>query len=108
MRTLIDSGSGSSWIAKDLLPKINYTKIGHRQLRVRTFRQEIEDRFKIVQIYFENYNTKYAIRCYVINNFLKHILVKGLKEYVRDNTTLNEKIISRIVDPTQFEKPINI
>ena len=41
--------------------------------------------------------------CYVINNFLKHILVKGLKEYVRDNTTLNEKIISRIVDPTQIE-----
>ena len=79
VRTLIDSGSGSSWIAKDLLPEINHTLIGHKKLRVRTFGRVVEDRFKIVQIYFENHNIKYAIRCYVINNFLKHILVKGLK-----------------------------
>ena len=103
MRTLIDSGSGSSWIAKDILPKINYTLIGHKQLRVRTFGQEIENRFKIVQIYFENHNTKYAVRCYVIENFLKHILVKGLKDYLRKNTQLSPQVISRVVDPTENE-----
>ena len=103
VRTLIDSGSGSSWIAKDLLPMINHKLIGHKQLRVRTFGQEVEDRFKIVQIYFENHNTKYTIRCYVINNFLQHILVKGVKDYLQNNTSLNEQIISRIVDTTQME-----
>ena len=103
MRTLIDSGSGSSWIAKDILPKINYTLIGHKQLRVRTFGQEIEKRFKIVQIYFENHNTKYAVKCYVIENFLKHILVKGLKEYLRKNTQLSPQVISRVVNPTENE-----
>ena len=103
MRTLIDSGSGSSWIAKDILPKINYKLIGHKQLRVRTFGQEIEKRFKIVQIYFENHNTKYAVKCYVIENFLKHILVKGLKDYLRKNTQLSPQVISRVIDPTENE-----
>ena len=103
VRTLIDSGSGSSWIAKDILPKINYTLLGHKQLRVRTFGQEVEDRFKVVQIYFENHNTKYAVNCYVINKFLKHILVKGLKDFLRKNSKLSEQIISRVVDPTDCE-----
>ena len=103
VRTLIDSGSGSSWIAKDILPKIKYTLLGHKQLRVRTFGQEVEDRFKIVQIYFENHNTKYAVNCYVINKFLKHILVKGLKDFLRKNSELSEQIISRIVDPSNCE-----
>ena len=100
---MIDSGSGSSWIAKDILPNINYTLIGHKQLRVRTFGQEIENRFKIVQIYFENHNTKYAVKCYVIENFLKHILVKGLKDYLRKNTQLSPQVVSRVVDPTKSE-----
>ena len=100
---MIDSGSGSSWIAKDILPNINYTLIGHKQLRVRTFGQEIENRFKIVQIYFENHNTKYAVKCYVIEIFLKHILVKGLKDYLRKNTQLSPQVISRVVDPTKSE-----
>ena len=103
VRTLIDSGFGSSWIAKDVLPKIKYKLIGHKQLRVRTFGQEIEKRFKIVQIYFENHNTKYAVRCYVIENFLKHILVKGLKDYLCKNTQLSPQVISRVVDPTESE-----
>ena len=103
VRTLIDSGSGSSWIAKDILPKITYTLLGHKKLRVRTFGQEVEDNFKIVQIYFENHNTKYAVNCYVINNFLKHILVKGLKDYLRKHCKLSEQVFSRIVDPTDCE-----
>ena len=86
-----------------VLPKIKYTLLGHKQLRVRTFGQEVEDRFKIVQIYFENHNTKYAVNCYVINKFLKHILVKGLKDFLRKNSKLNEQIISRVIDPTDCE-----
>ena len=101
VRTLIDSGSGSCWITKAILSKINYTVIGHKQLRVRTFGKEVVGRYKIVQIYFESAHTKYAVRCYVIENFLKHILVKGLKDYLRQNTELSEEVISRIVDPTE-------
>ena len=101
VRTLIDSGSGSSWIAKDILPKITYTLLGHKQLRVRTFGQVIEDRFKIVQIYFENNNTKYAVNCYVIKNFLKHILVSGIKNYLKENSSLGDQIISRVIDPSE-------
>ena len=101
VRTLIDSGSGSNWIVKDILPKINYTLIGHKQLRVRTFGKEVVGRYKIVQIYFEDPHVRYAVRCYVIEDFLKHILVKGLKDYLRKNTKLSKEVISRIVDPTE-------
>ena len=66
VRTLIDSGSGSNWIAKDILPKIQYTLIGHKQLRVRTFGKEVVGRYKIVQIYFKNTHNRYAVSCYVI------------------------------------------
>ena len=41
------------------------------------------------------------MRCYVIEDFLKHILVKGLKDYIRNNTQLSEEVIDRIVDPTE-------
>ena len=101
VRTLIDSGSGSNWIAKDILPKIQYTLIGHKQLRVRTFGKEVVGRYKIVQIYFENTHKKYAVRCYMIEDFLKHILVKGVKDYIRKNTNLSEDTINRIVEPTE-------
>ena len=101
VRTLIDSGSGSNWIAKDILPNINYTLIGHKHLRVRTFGKEVVGKYKIVQIYFEDNKVKYAVRCYVIEDFLKHILVKGLKDYIRNNTQLDEEVIDRIIDPTE-------
>merc|ERR1711895_223896 len=101
VRTLIDSGSGSNRIATDILPNINYTLIGHKHLRVRTFGKEVVGKYKIVQIYFEDNKVKYAVRCYVIEDFLKHILVKGLKEYIRNNTQLEEEVIDRIIDPTE-------
>ncbi|CAL4228706.1 unnamed protein product [Meganyctiphanes norvegica] len=101
VRTLIDGGSGSCWITKAILSKINYTLIGHKQLRVRTFGKEVVGRYKIVQIYFESAHAKYAVRCYVIENFLKHILVKGLEDYLRQNTELSEEVIRRVVDPTK-------
>ena len=101
VRTMIDGGSGSCWIAEQLLSKIYHTVIGVKRLKVRTFANEVVNRFKIVQIYFKSEHVKYAVRCYVIEKFLKHIIVKGIKQYLKHNTKLSEEMISRVVDTTE-------
>ena len=37
VRTLLDPGSGTNWIVKDLLSKVSYTKVGSEVLEVVTF-----------------------------------------------------------------------
>ena len=37
VRTLLDPGSGTNWIVKDLLSKVSYTKVGTEVLEVVTF-----------------------------------------------------------------------
>ena len=52
VRTLMDPGSGTNWIAKDLLNKIEFTIVGSEVLEVVTFDNIVKQKFQLVEIYF--------------------------------------------------------
>merc|ERR1712215_29805 len=53
----------------------------------------------MVQVYFRT-GTLVPIECFVLDDFVEHIMVYGLKDYLREETQLSEETISKIVDPT--------
>ena len=53
VRTLLDSGSESNWIARDVLKFIKHTKLDSIRLKVRHFSGVTPKRFDLVQIYIK-------------------------------------------------------
>ena len=51
VRTLLDSGSESNWIAKEVLKYIRHIKLSAIRLRVRHFDGVTPKRFQLVQVY---------------------------------------------------------
>ena len=51
IRTLLDSGSMTNWIAKELLNKVKYTSKGHTLLEVFTMTGKMQKRFQLVEVY---------------------------------------------------------
>ena len=52
----------------------------------------------MVQVYFRTH-TLIPIECFVLDDFVEHIMVSGMKQYLRKETDLKENIIKQIVDP---------
>ena len=52
VRVLMDSGSMTNWLAKDLLDKLNHTVKGHTSLEVYTLTGSTIKKFKLVEIYY--------------------------------------------------------
>ena len=98
VRTLLDSGAGHSWIAKGILKYINYTKMPTQRLTIGTLSGSVKRKCMLVQVYFRTH-TLIPIKCFVPNDFVEHIMVHGVKKYLREQTTLQNEIIDRIVDP---------
>ena len=53
VRTLLDSGSESNWIARDILKFIKHTKIDTVRLKVRHFNGVHPSKFDLVQVWTE-------------------------------------------------------
>ena len=51
VRTLLDSGSSSSWISKDILEHLDFTSKGKISVKVFHFEGVKAKRFEVVQIY---------------------------------------------------------
>ena len=51
VRTLLDSGSESNWIARDILKFIKHTNLDTVRLTVRHFNGTHSSKFQVVQIY---------------------------------------------------------
>ena len=98
VRTLLDSGAGHSWIANAILNKVNYTSMPPQKLTIGTLNGSVRRKCRMVQIYFHTH-TLIPIECFVLDDFVEHIMVNGMKQYLRKETTLNDDMIRKIVDP---------
>ena len=100
IRTLLDPGSGTNWIVRDLLSKISYSKVGSELLEVVTFSDTVKKKFHLVEVYyFNDKQEKLALRCYVIDDYTRHIAVKGMLEHIIHNTQDSLEIFKDMVDP---------
>ena len=68
-RTLLDSGSGTNWICKKLLPFIKHIRLGNQKLNVLTFNGVRKGKFDLVEVYFDNDGREQALACFVIDDF---------------------------------------
>ena len=99
VRTLLDSGSSSSWISKDVLEYIDFASKGKVRVKVFHFEGTKAKRFEVVQIYILYRDEKIPIDCFVMENFTFHKMVPNIKQFLRRNTRLPECIIKDIVNP---------
>ena len=79
VRTLLDSGAGHSWIAGKILKHVNHTFMPSQKLKIGTLNGYVSRKCKLVQIYFRT-DTLVPIECFVLDDFVKHIMVKGMKK----------------------------
>ena len=76
VRTLLDSGAGHSWIAGRLLKYINFTRMPSQRLTIGTLNGSVNRKCELVQIYFRK-PTLIPIECFVLDDFVEHIMVYG-------------------------------
>ena len=99
VRTLLDSGSSSSWISKDILEHLDFTSKGKISVKVFHFEGVKAKRFEVVQIYVLGKKGKIAIDCFVMESFAFHKMVPSIKNFLKENTTLNDSVIDDVVSP---------
>ena len=99
VRTLLDSGSMTNWIAKELLDMLDYTVKGHTLLEVFTMTGKIQKRFQLVEVYYSHDDQEDNLMCYVHDEFTQHITVKGLPEYIKGNSNITQEQFIIITDP---------
>ena len=103
VRTLLDSGSMTNWITKALLNYVKYTTKGHTRLEVFTMTGTIQNKFQLVEVYYDHNDKTENLICYVHDNFAKHITVKGLPEFFGNLGKLSQDQCSQIVDPAAMD-----
>ena len=104
VRTLMDPGSGTNWIVKDILKYVEFTMIGSEVLEVITFNNTVKQKFNLVEVYFNDLEgLKQALRCYVIEDFARHIAVKGMLAHIVTNSHNKIKLFKHMVDPASNE-----
>ena len=99
VRTLMDPGSGTNWISKDILKHVEYTSVGSEILEVVTFNNIVKQRFQLVEVYYNNLNQKQSLRCYVIHDFTQHIAVKSILDFIVSKSIVRSTLFNSMVDP---------
>ena len=74
VRTLLDSGAGHSWITNAILSNVNYTRMPSQRLTIGTLAGSVRRKCRMVQVYFHTH-TLVPIECFVLDNFIEHIMV---------------------------------
>ena len=103
VRTLLDSGSMTNWLASELLEVLNYTHKGHTTLEVYTMTGKMSKKFQLVEVYYNYGGTSYNIICYVNDTFTQHITVKGLPKYIEDNSSISPSTLQYLSDPATID-----
>ena len=98
VRTLLDSGAGHSWIAGKLLKHVNYTRMPAQKLTIATLNGSVKRKCELVQVYFRTH-TLVPIECFVLDDFVEHIIVYGIKDFLTKETQLDKNTIDNIFDP---------
>ena len=103
VRTLLDSGSSTNWIASEILPHIKYEIIGSKVLTVNTFSGRIRKRFELIEAYFQ-YKLP-PIRCFVMDTFSEAQIIRGLdrkiKKHIKTNN-IKSKMLHKWVNPAEL------
>ena len=99
VRTLMDTGSMTNWIARTILKFITYTTKGHTLLEVITMTGRERKRFELVEVFFNGNDKVNNLTCYVYDGFAKHVTVKGLPKLLQDQNILSNEQCNAIVDP---------
>ena len=99
VRTLMDTGSMTNWIARALLNFIIYTSKGHTLLEVITMTGRERKRFELVEVFYNGKDKVNNLTCYVYDGFAKHVTVKGIPKLLQDQYTLPKEQYDAIVDP---------
>ena len=74
VRTLLDSGSGTNWIVKNILQHVHHTKKGSEILEVHSFHGAVKKKYQLVDVYYiDQHNNSQAITCYVHDSYVRHI-----------------------------------
>lgn len=115
LRSLLDSGSSANWITKDVLKYIKFTSKGSCKVKVHHFGGVKAHKYQVVQIYidtkesiFKNkvdnkYKNQISIECFVSDDFTFHRLVPGMVEYIRENYTLSDYILNKVIEPDSMK-----
>ena len=100
VRTLLDPGSGTNWIVKDLLDKVQFTKKGQENLEVVTFSGTVKKKFQLVEVYYlDESEIKQSLMCYVYEVYTRHITVKGMLQYIINNAQEQSVLFKNMKDP---------
>ena len=115
IRTLLDSGSSANWITRDILKFIKHESLGTCKVTVHHFGGVKSQKFQVVKIYIDTKNSlfrnkvdnKYkdqiSIDCFVCEDFTFHRFVPGIIDFIRENYTLSEYVLSRIIEPDSLD-----
>ena len=80
VRTLLDSGSGTSWCHVDLLQYVKYNDLGSTTMQVQVFEGFRKKRYKYVKFYTVHGEIG-TLKCFVTDQYSWFNEIKGLSEY---------------------------
>ena len=106
VKTLFDSGSGSDWIARPLLNLLKFNPRGETRLLVHAFGRSQMQTLQCVDVLIKfDDGRELAIICFVIEEFMVHIVAPGVKEFLIHNNSsdVGDLNLEDIVDPASVD-----
>ena len=100
VRTLLDSGSGTNWIVKNILQHVQHTVKGTELMEVHTFHGAVRKRYPLVEIYYQDpFNVTQSIMCYVHDSYVRHVHI-SLTGYIQNRYNDADPFwINKLADP---------
>ena len=100
VRTLLDSGSGTNWIVKNILQHVQHTVKGTELMEVHTFHGAVRKRYPLVEIYYQDtQKLTQSIMCYVHDAYVRHIHL-NLTGYIQSKYNTSDPFwINKLADP---------
>ena len=80
-RTLLDTGSGTSWCHIDLLQYVKYNDLGSITMQVQVFEGLRKKRYKYVELFYTVDGKIGTLRCFVTDQYAWFNEIKGLTQY---------------------------
>ena len=98
VRTLLDSGSGTSWCHIDLLRHVKYNDLGSLSMQVQVSEGCRKKRYQYVELFYTVDGKVGTIKCFVTDQYSWFNEIKGLAEYATKQ--LSE---DTIIDPSSSQ-----
>ena len=95
-RTLLDTGSSTSWCHEDLLSHVEYKDLGSTIMTVQVFEGTIKKKYRYVELYYTVNDKKGSLKCFVTDQYAWFNEVAGLTTYAAQQLENHY-----IIDPTQ-------